>query len=716
MKETRFRRVLLLFLLLFSSGIVSAGQPLNWPSENIILPKDSDEVEDNPFIDRNAVKRAPTDSVRKKNTPEYKEFINHRGYVMDRRYLALGDSTDRRWYDNLFLQAGAGLEQIAPPTSDYHFGALTTAHLGIGVELNRLSTFRLMLHGGLGYQQDYDRMFARIGARVDYLFDMSSYISGYSPNRLASVSTIVGVGGQYARLNNLSPRRDGTSFEGHAGLQLRFYTGPHGYINIEPYVGVATDNYDLSRSQNWHQYDVFYGANINYVYYFTNHLTREARRREIKKVKDDESMVFAVQAADNQAESDTLLSSWQAPWFAEYSLGASMVDNTELGLTKTLGPTATISIGKWFSPVIGLRASAIMRSTTWQENNASTPVVRSNTHYLSGGIEAMFNPFGLSKTFHWNQSAGVYLLAGGEYGFLIKYQSGKTLRCRSEAYTAGLHLWMRLTDGVRFFIEPRFVHNVYKIPYKNVQWNHKFSDNTYGLNIGLTATRVAKKFRQVDDTATGEKFRSFTVGIGGGVNFVQKASSTDAGNTFPLSVNGYGLYRFDHCSGIRLGLDYVLIPSVGKSSYTDYNMDVPDMGYAPVVKQGQWNHSYYLGQATLGYNVNMTNFFAGYRQGRRFQLDAYFGGGVAYLFGEGGALAETEQLREGHEVRLVDKAEPTAYLTIVGGATLSYLFSPRFGLTLTPQLSYTPRLRLPAVNQSHLRVIESINLGVQYHF
>lgn len=713
MKETRFIGVLLFFLLLTSPEIVSAGQHWNWPSENIILPKDSDEVEDNPFIDRNAIKRAPTDSVREKNTPEYREFTKHRGYVMDRRYLAMGDSTDRRWYDNFFLQAGAGLEQMAPPGSNYHFDALTTAHLGFGIELNRLSAIRLMLHGGLGYQQDYDRMFARLGARVDYLFDMSSYISGYRPNRLASISTIVGFGGQYARLNNMSPRRDGTSWEGHGGLQLRFYTGPHGYVNLEPYIGVATDNYDLSRSQNWHRYDVFYGANLNYVYYFTNHLTREARRREIKKLKDEEPVVLADLY---QAENDTVLSSWQAPWFVEFSLGANMSDNTDSGIAKTLGPAATVSIGKWFSPVIGLRASAVMRSTTWQENNTSTPAVKMNSQYVSGGLEAMFNPFGLSKSFRWNQSAGAYLLAGGEYGWLIKYQNGKSLHCRSEAYTAGVHLWLRLTDGIRLFIEPRFMHNVYKIPYSNVSWNHKFSDNSYGLNIGMTATQIAKEFRKTEDSAMDEEMRSFTVGLGGGVNIVQKLSSMDAGKTFPLSVNGYGLYRFDHCSGIRLGLDYLVVPSVGRSSYTDYNMDVPDMGYAPVVRQGQWNHAYYIGQATLGYNLNMTNFFAGYRPGRRFQLEGYLGCGVACLFGEGGTLDEAEQLREGHEVRLVEKAETTTLFSVAGGMALSYRLSPSISLSLMPQISYIPRLSLPAVNQSRLKVIESINLGVQYHF
>ena len=62
------------------------------------------------------------------------------------------------------------------------------------------------------------------------------------------------------------------SLEGHMGLQLRFFTGPQGYANIEPYVGLATDKMDLSQNQNWRKIDVFYGVNFNYVYYIHNNL------------------------------------------------------------------------------------------------------------------------------------------------------------------------------------------------------------------------------------------------------------------------------------------------------------------------------------------------------------------------------------------------------------------------------------------------------------
>lgn len=634
-------------------------------------------------------------------------------YVLDKRYRAEGDSMDRHWYDNLFLQVGAGVEQMMPPANNYHFNALTTSHIGVGLQLNRLNTVRLQFHVGMGYQQEFDHRMTRYGVKVEHLFDLSSYFGGYQPTRLVSVSTVIGVGGQFAGLNNylVRPQKQNRAFEGHGGLQVRFYTGPHGYFNIEPYVGVATNNYDLGGfTQNWRKVDFFYGVNANYVYYFTNHLTRAARQREIRKVNGSDE--FRING------NDTLLQSWQSPWFTEFSKGIHVMDVPELGLMETLGSSSTISVGKWFSPVIGLRASAIMRSGVWRKEQSDQYVVRMNTQYLSGGLEAMVNPFGLSKNFQWDGKAGANLLAGMELGFLMKKQTGHSLRCWSEAYTVGTHLWLRLADGLQVFLEPRFIHNVYRIPYSNVDWGHRFTENSYGLNIGLTTTQIAPKYRKSRDTETEEGKRDYhmTVGVGGGFCFMPRISTLDTGQGLPLNVNGHATYHFDYMSGVRLGLDYMLLPAVSQSSFYDYNMEVPDMGYAPVARQGLWSHTYYLGQASLAYHANLTNACAGYRRDRLFNMEAYLGCGVAFLFGENSALDKSEQLREGHEVRLANEVKSSAYFSVVGGVTLSARLSPCLSLALTPQISYIPKLNMPAIQQSKLKVVENINVGVQYNF
>lgn len=706
----RLSITLILFFLLWEP----AGAQIIQDSPVVSQQRDTLEVEDNPYARKGGKSRvSKEDSLTNVRLMErLKGKKTGMDYVLDHRYLVYGDSIKSHWYDNLFIQAGAGVEQMAPPASNYRFNPLTTAHLGVGLQLSRLSTVRLMMHGALGYQQDYDRMFARLGAKVDYLFDITSYVSGYQPTRLASVSTVIGFGGQYARLNNYQPRRDGNAWEAHGGLQVRFYTGPHGYLNLEPYIGVATDNFDLSRSQNWHRYDVFYGANVNYVYYFTNHLSRQARLREISRADRREQNFVTPDSS--------MLQSWQTPWFVEMAMGASVVKTADLSLMETLGPSATVSVGKWFSPVIGLRASGIMRTATWRKEPAGNQATLMNTQYVSGALEAMFNPFGLTKDYVWESRLGAYLLAGGEYGWLIKNQSGRPLHCRSEAYTAGVHLWFRLTDGLRVFLEPRFSYNVYKIPYTNVKWNHKFSENAYGVNIGLTATHIMPRFRKHTDTEgtlpAGDEFKTFTVGVAGGLNIVPKLSSLDVSQSFPLNVNASAIYRFDRVSGVRLALDYMLLPSTNRTSFIDYNMQVPDMGYAPVTRQGLWNHTYYLGMANLAYNMNLTNAFAGYMPNRLFSMEAYLGCGIATVFGEGGTLDASEMLREGHEARLSEKAESKVYFSVAGGVSLSARLSSKISLTLTPQVAYVPNMSLPALRQSRLRVVQTVSLGAQYHF
>ena len=211
--------------------------------------------------------------------------FNALDHVMDTRYLAPGDSLNKpRWYRDLFLQVGMGIENMFPPTKGYKFNTLNTFHFGVGKQLGKHHSLRLLVNAALGYQQDYDRMYLRVGGQFDHLFNISSYLNGYNPSRLLEVGTVVGVGLHRARLR--STARVATPYEVHGGLQLRFYTGPHGVLNIEPYVALASDDIDLSQARNWHRYDVTYGVNANFVYYFDNHLSRAARNRLLMRSKE----------------------------------------------------------------------------------------------------------------------------------------------------------------------------------------------------------------------------------------------------------------------------------------------------------------------------------------------------------------------------------------------------------------------------------------------
>ena len=641
-------------------------------------------------------------SAEKKDKPQWlvpDSSLNAMEYILDKRYIAGGDST-LKWYRNLFLEAGAGVEQMIAPAKDYHFDALTQARFGLGIQLNKYNSLRAMAHASLGYQKVYDRQFAKWGLRVDHLFDWSSYFDGYRPERLFGISTVVGAGFQRSGLG--STGRRGNSLEGHMGLQLQFYTGPHGIIGVEPYLGFASDNMDLSENRNWRKYDAFYGVNLNYVYYFSDHLTRAARKRLT-------------------GSEDSTLISWQAPWFFEFSGGANLFEGSDLPTSETLGHNVTASVGKWFSPVIGLRASAAVRTMTWmKETRVAVPleyVTHYNTQYYGGRLEALFNPLGFLKTFSWESPVGAYLFAGGEYGWFMKDQGSRTLHCRSEAYTAGVHLSARLSDALRVFVEPRFIHNVYKIPYRNVNWNQRFSDNTYGVNIGLTATAVSPKFRRLP--AEGEPAATayrWLFGVGGGMNLRQVTSSLEGDRSFPLNAHAFAEYRFDRMSGARLGFDFLIHPVSAISSYVDYNMQLPDVGYAPVYRTGQWNHSYRMGFVSLDYALDLGAAMAGSKTRQLFSMEVFAGPALVFLFGEGGTLDGKELLQAGHEVRLRHTIDGTMCFAANAGVTLAAHVGRNWAITLTPQLHYVPNMKVQGLESTYRSFFESLDLGVQYGF
>lgn len=708
-------QVLCVFGLLLLPSSLNAMKAYSLSSEDAMMPNDTikkggwtkhgewNELLESSFADSIKSRWLVPDSV-----------INGKKYILDRRYRPENDSS-LKWYRNLFLQAGVGIEQMVPPKGNYHFDALTQAHGALGIQLNSYHSLRGVLHASLGYQKEYDRMFAKIGGRIDHLFDWTSYFEGYRPDRLFGISSIIGVGAQYAGLNQM--RRRGKSFESHVGMQLHFYTGPHGIINLEPYIGVGTDNFDLSRNQNWRRYDVFYGIGLNYVYYFSNHLSRAARMRLLEKGK---GLGRTIRDSQRNALTDSVLLSWQAPWIVEYSAGANVTDATDLAMGETLGHNVTFSVGKWFSPVIGLKASLHSRTLKWRKENSMSGDVQYETDYMtqynSGRVEGMFNPLGFSRKFSWDSPFGGYLVVGGEFGWFIKEQSEKSLHCRSEAYTAGLHLWARLSEGLHVFVEPRFVHNVYKIPYTNVQWNKRFSDNTLGVNLGLTAVSVPPKFRKRHESMSDEYFHHLTVGIGGGANMIQSIKRLKGFSSFPWNAHAFASYNIDYVSGVRLAFEFFSRPVSDMSSYNDYNMQLPSEGYAPVMRNGQWNHNYRMGVLSLGYNVDLANAFAGRQIDPLFRLEGFLGPAIMFIFGEGGTLDKKEPLREGHDVRLLEKVDGKTYFAVNVGSKLSARLTSRLRLTLTPQVNFVPNLKMSSLNMTRLKLFEHLDLGVQYSF
>lgn len=710
MRRTVIYTVLVLLVgMMPASSVAAAIAPDMLPE--LKAPKDTTRYGEDDEDDLDGIVRA--DSMKYKPSDKSANQYNAINDLMEGRYLPQGESfrKRRKWMRDLYLQVGVGAEKITPPHNNFEISTMPMVQLGAGKALDRISSVRGMLHAAWGYQRDRDYSLQKFGLKAEYLYNLSSYFAGYNPTRLLNVSAILGVGGQYSKMENES----GISGEMHLGGQLKFFTGPNAYIAVEPYVGFGTDQMDVSGKNNWRGVDIFYGANLNFIYYLRSNLTEESWKRLI--VNRDST---------DQLSTDGQLESWQQPWFIHFATGPSLMNSPNLGMGETLGTEISISGGKWLSPVLGLRATLFSRTNVWRK--VQTEAMQASFHpayaidrhnvYTGFRLEAMFNPFGFFKNFHWDKPYGLFVAAGMERGWLQKTQS-EPLSCASFGWGGGLNLWYQLTAGLKVSVEPRYMHNEYRIPYNNVAWYKRFNDDNVTINIGLTIEqRDDRRFynHKYEYEYVVDKLRTFTVGLGGGLNFLQTEGAASKGTGVGLNGLLFGEYHFDRLKGARLGVEFI---NMGRrenlTDYIDYNMDYPEEGNAPVQRQGLFRHQYQMLLVSLSGQVDLNYLMMHYRP-QRFRLSAFAGPTLVYMMKYSCKMNEEERIMENHQVVPVDADAGKVSFGAHLGFKLQYHWKKHICFHLTPTVYTLISTKMPGVDFTKLRLMETINVGAQYSF
>ena len=635
--------------------------------------------------------------------------FNALDYILERRYLSRGDEFGGPWYSHLFVEAGMGAEQLSAPADDYRFNTLTTVRMGVGKTLNRLHALRLSLYAGFGFQESTNMLLGKAGGRLDHLFNLSSYFDGYNPTRLVEVSSVLGIGGQMSQLRRNTGWK--AAFEGHVGLQFRFYTGPRGSIAVEPYIGIGTDQGDVSEDRNWRKYDYFYGATLNYVYYLGDRMSPSRRRKLIDS-----------RAEGDRLNGDSTLQSWQQPWFVELAAGPHIMDSPELGRASTLGHETALSVGKWLSPAIGVRLTASLRSARYSKVAFESPSPSYGTHYereyhkayAGARVDALLNPLGFARSFAWDKPFGFYILLGGELGRMVRYLPSETLNCWSMAYGAGLHLWARISDGVQAFVEPRGSWYVYNIPYADVSNRSiRCTDGGMSVNVGLTVSTYDRRYRRAK-AAEAPRGR-ITAGLGGGTSLVYRRDAV-AGGGMDYNAQGWAEYGFNRVSALRAAFEYVSLGTLHSTLFYDYNMDFPQDGFLRTQRTGVWHRRYSLGMVSLAYAANLTEAMCGQRGRRLFDVTAWAGPALVMLFGEKSELDGSERVQEMHECRLADPVGMETMFGMHAGLRLTANVTPRLGVYLSPAVYVWSKGELPGVAFMGTKHVETLNAGVQYNF
>lgn len=686
-----------------ATQVPDAGQPAS-PKQTATMPAMTVADDDDIPIDDVAMQN---DTVGRSRVNRASGF-NAVDYVLSRRYRNYGDTISMRWYDNLFLQAGLGTEKLSTLSDGYSINALTSIRFAVGKNINRLNTLRIGAHADFGFQEGSEVLFGKGGLTVDHLYNLSAYFDGYNPTRLFEVSTLMGIGGQLSRLRRNSGWE--MSLEGHFGLQLKFYTGPQSYIALEPYVGISSDKADVSGDRNWRKYDTFYGANLSYIYYLGNNLSRSRRRKLIENRSENDKL-----------RSDSTLASWQKPWFVELAAGPSL-DSPSFGLFKSMGHETTVGIGKWLSPVIGVRLSGVVRSAKWKNETVTSPEPSYNAEaerfyykgYFGVRLDALFNPLGFTKKFSWDSRFGFYLIAGGELGRVLRYNSSNHLNTYAATYSAGAHFFATIDDGVQVFVEPRGLYYVFDIPYyDNRARSQRNTDAAISINLGITVTTAARntKWRS---SVSGAHSR-FTVGVGGGTGLLYRRS-TMSGAGMNYNVEGWGEWHIDRLSGIRVGFEYMSMATTHSTLYYDYNMAYPDEGYLRTTRQGIWHRRYGLGVLSLNYAFDFTEALSPASPSRRFSVTAFAGPVIMFSMGDKATIDEAERVQQGHVVEVARKPVTGTALGANVGIRLSANITKGIGVYLSPQLVVWRLLTTPGIDYMELKHNETLNIGVQYSF
>ena len=703
------RKSVVLLLTLFLWGVASmvarpvAMPSLTVPSDTTRYGEDTEEDEDGTFEQRE--KRQPKNYV--------VNGYNAINDVMEGRYVPKGETFlgKNQWLRNLYVQGGVGIEKIDPPSDEWKISAMSYAHLSVGKDFNKLNSARLTFHGAWGSERFKNSRLSKYGVKIDHMYNLSSYFSGYNPSRLIGLSSVLGIGLQSSTLEN---EGSGMSFEGHLGFQFRFFTGPKAYIAIEPYVGVGGDNMDVSGVHNWRKADVFYGANLSFVYYINNNLSPESHKRLMGEVSER-----------NRLSLDSLMEKWQQPWFLQMTTGVAMMQNQpNLGAGQTLGSELSLTVGKWLSPVMGLRLTGYSRTNVWKEYsmigakyNRPDYGVELHNVTVGGRLEAMINPMGFLKDFYWDAPFGFYVVGGAEVGWLLKSQTDR-LSCSTIGWGGGINLWYQLNPGLKVFMEPRFMHNEYKIPYTNVDWVKRYSDNYLTLNFGM-AVEFRDDARYYNHSYYQEfvedRLRKIRVGLGGGLHFLQTEQAMVDGGGLGLNASLFGEYHFDRLKSARLGVEFISMKRSSLTDYIDYNMDNEDDDYSPMQRSGLWDHTYKMFLISASGQVDL-NYLTMHYQPQPFRLYAFGGPTLVYVMKYDYELSPQERLMQNHRVEPVNAEKVGIGIGAHLGLKLEYHIKPKLSAYLTTTVYTLGSAKMPGIQFTNLKLMETINVGAQYNF
>ena len=235
-----------------------------------------------------------------------------------------------------------------------------------------------------------------------------------------------------------------------------------------------------------------------------------------------------------------------------------------------MGPRIEAGIGYWFNPGVAARASLNITSHDWRrvQETLAGPVEMGNRlaetslrqTNASGRLDFLFDPYGYMLN-RYDRPFAFNLLAGWEYGMMVRGNLTESLSDKYNALSSGFQLRYSYDAYRALYLEPRYTYNLTS---KGSQYSV-----VAGMELGLTEQAFRSKARQLGGF---EPTLSFA--LTGGIGYVFNGMEySDA----PLSNYSAGLaaeYRYSPYSGVRLTAGYTgyFLRDLYHYSHNDYGM------------------------------------------------------------------------------------------------------------------------------------------------
>ena len=321
--------------------------------------------------------------------------------------------------DNLFMTSGIGAQLFLNKTNLKHLAAWgPQLSASIGKWFTPYSGLRLVGTGGffsnylLPTDMEAERLrHITVTGGLDYLWNITSTMSGYDPERIFELIGSVGFNLAYTS-NSEHKFQPGLN----AGVQGVWHINDFFGLYLEPQIRLYRDKF-IEGNLGFMQKDVMVGINAGFHYRFVPY-SKAANRSVFEK--DDKR------------------------YFISGALGVSSLLVANRDLVKNMGVEAKGSIGKWYTPLSAWRVNGTIMY------KAKTPD-KLNLHYAGLGMDYMMSLATLAKGYSRDHVIDVVPFVGVTAGLVRRRGEFKAV----PGIDAGAQVKLKLGSSLDFYVEPK---------------------------------------------------------------------------------------------------------------------------------------------------------------------------------------------------------------------------------------------------------------------